>query len=60
MGSVALERLLKYHQYPLPGKITIAERVSSYMDPERNRSHSFQVFVEGLNAILEDASIEMQ
>lgn len=51
----ALERLLKYHQYPLPGKITVAENVSRHMKPDRNRSHSFQVFVEGLNAILEDA-----
>jgi hypothetical protein len=56
----ALERLLKYHQYPLPGKITIAEKVSKHMEPDRNRSHSFQVFVDGLNAILEDAGIEMQ
>jgi hypothetical protein len=56
----ALARLLKYHQYPLPGKITIAESVSEHMAPDRNRSRSFQVFVDGLNAILEDAGIEMQ
>jgi hypothetical protein len=30
------------------------------MAPDRNRSRSFQVFVDGLNAILEDAGIEMQ
>lgn len=56
----ALERLLQHHRYPVPGKISIAERVSQHMEPHRNRSHSFQVFLEGLNAILEHGGVEPQ
>lgn len=56
----ALERLLQYHHYPVPGKISIAEEVSQHMEPHRNRSHSFQVFLKGLNAILDHKSAELQ
>ncbi len=54
----ALQRLLHYHRYPLPGKISIAKKVSHHMNPDRNRSHSFQVFLQGLNAILQQACAE--
>jgi len=50
----ALERLLQrfgYHPEGLP-KITVAWNISKHMDPARNRSHSFQVFREGLQAVL--------
>jgi hypothetical protein len=49
----ALKRLLQYHRYPWPGKISVAERISQHMNPECNRSRSFKVFVDGLQAILE-------
>lgn len=48
--SEALERLLKrkgYHPEGVP-KIELARRVAQYMDPERNRSPSFQIFRDGL------------
>jgi len=50
----ALERLLQTAgQYPsgLP-KIETARRISQYMDPQRNRSHSFQVFRDSLRGLL--------
>lgn len=49
-----LERLLqrlRHHETGLP-KITVARDVSAHMDPARNRSHSFQVFREGLLALV--------
>lgn len=52
----ALHRLLTYHRYSVPGKITLAEQISRHMDPKRNRSHSFQMFMNGLQAILQHAS----
>ncbi len=48
-----LERLLqKLDYYPggLP-KIEVARRVSQYMDPDRNRSKSFQVFRQGVREL---------
>lgn len=48
----ALERLLQragYYPAGLP-KIETAKRISLYMDPEKNRSKSFRVFVEGMNS----------
>jgi len=56
----ALERLLQYNHYPVPGKISVAEEVSKHMEPHRNRSHSFQVFLRGLNAILDHERAELQ
>jgi hypothetical protein len=50
----ALERELKkagYYPTGMP-KIEVARNVSPHMDAERNRSHSFQVFVNGLKACL--------
>jgi hypothetical protein len=50
----ALERLLQkagYYSGGLP-KIEVARKVSEFMEPSRNRSKSFQVFKEGLEAVL--------
>ncbi len=50
----ALERELQrvgYHRGGLD-KITAAREISKHMQPERNRSRSFQVFCEGLRAIV--------
>ena len=52
--SEALERLLKqknhYTQRERLHKPTIAQNIAQHMVPSRNRSKSFQVFVEGLKA----------
>ena len=48
----ALERELKkagYYPTGMP-KIEVSRSISRHMDVERNRSHSFQVFVNGLKA----------
>ena len=52
--SEALERLLQRAGYYTGGmpKIQVAQQVSRHMSPERNTSHSFQVFREGLLACL--------
>ena len=50
--SEALERLLiqkKYYRGRMP-KTAVAQKVSQYMELDRNRSRSFQVFVNGLKA----------
>ena len=49
-----LHRFLKKHgiyrrHYP---KIEAARRIAAHMDPDRNRSHSFQVFRQGVEACL--------
>lgn len=55
----ALERLLKqtrdYKDY-LP-KREVAQNIAQHMEPSRNRSISFQVFVEGLKACVGEASL---
>ena len=48
----ALERLLvraRYYTGKLP-KVTVAQNIAQHMEPNRNRSKSFQVFLEGLKA----------
>ena len=48
----ALERLLRrlnYHRERLP-KIALAQNIAPHIEPSRNRSKSFQVFVDGLKA----------
>lgn len=48
-----LERILQKYGY-FPGgypKMAAAKQIASFMDPERNRSHSFQVFRRGLEAM---------
>ena len=50
----ALERVLQrigYHPGGLP-KVAAAREISLHMDPQRNRSKSFQVFRDGLLAIV--------
>ncbi len=50
----ALERLLiqkKYFKGRIP-KPTVAQNIARHMEPSRNRSKSFQVFVEGLKACI--------
>lgn len=50
----ALERLLvraRYYTGKLP-KVTVARNIAQHMEPERNRSRSFQVFVEGIKACI--------
>lgn len=46
----ALERILQRYRYYRSGmpKIEVARSISAYMDPERNRSKSFQVFRAGI------------
>ena len=55
----ALERLLvRKNYYPqaigLP-KIEAARTISRFMEPARNRSHSFQIFYDALRSILAEA-----
>ncbi len=53
----ALERVLRnagYHRGGLP-KIAAAKAISNHMMPERNRSHSFQVFRTGLLEAVQQA-----
>jgi len=48
-----LERILQkqgYHQGGFP-KILAARQISAQMEPARNRSHSFQVFCQGLGML---------
>lgn len=50
----ALERVLKragYYRAGMP-KTEVARSISQHMDPARNTSHSFGVFVSGIKAIL--------
>jgi hypothetical protein len=48
----ALERVLQKAGYFSSGirKIELARQISAIMDPDRNRSHSFKVFRDGLRA----------
>lgn len=50
----ALERVLQKAGYYKAGlaKIEAARRIALHMDPERNVSHSFQVFCDSLRALL--------
>ena len=50
----ALERLLQKHGYQLEGlrKIEVARRIAEHMDPDRNRSKSFQVFRDALRKLV--------
>ena len=58
----ALERLLKrlnYHREGLP-KTTLAQNIAPHMEPCRNASRSFQVFVEGLKACVGEGGLRNQ
>jgi hypothetical protein len=50
----ALEAILQRHRYFPSGmpKIEVARVISRYMEPERNRSRSFQVFRKGILELL--------
>ncbi len=48
----ALERLLKRSYKRVFPKTSVARNIAPYMEPSRNRSKSFQVFVEGLKACI--------
>lgn len=48
----ALHHLLTTHGYRVQGKRELARTIAPHMQPSRNRSHSFQVFVAGLRALL--------
>ena len=55
----ALERLLMrahYYKGKLP-KTEVAQNIAQHMEPNRNRSKSFQVFVEGLKACVGKESL---
>ena len=54
--SEALERLLKRSYKRVFSKTVVARNIAPHMDPNRNRSKSFQVFVEGLRACVEENS----
>ncbi len=49
----AFERILKRHGYFKTGlrKIEAAQAIAAYVEPERNRSHSFAVFRKALAAV---------
>ena len=54
-----LERLLiqiNYYKGRLP-KVTVAQNIAPHMEPSRNRSKSFQVFLEGLRACVGEESL---
>ena len=58
----ALDRLLrrlKYHRGRLR-KPAVARKIAQYMDPRRNRSRSFQVFIEGLKACVGEGGLRNQ
>ena len=56
----ALGRLLKsYYTKGLP-KTVVAQNIAPHMEPNRNRSRSFQVFVEGLKACVGEGGLRNQ
>ena len=57
--SEALENLLIQKNYYTNriSKPTVAEKIARHMEPSRNRSKSFQVFVEGLKACVGEESL---
>lgn len=50
----ALVRELARAGYGFAGKMAVARAISAHMQPERNRSHSFQVFRTGLSEMLSE------
>ena len=54
----ALGRLLeRYHRDFLPKRV-VAQNIAPHMEPSRNRSRSFQVFVEGLEACVGEHNLK--
>ena len=58
----ALDRLLRRLKYHRGGllKTTVAQNIAQHMEPCRNRSRSFQVFVEGLKACVGEGGLRNQ
>lgn len=57
----ALERLLRQLNYrERLSKTTLAQNIAQYMEPCRNRSKSFQVFIEGLKACVGEDRLRNQ
>ncbi len=58
----ALEHLLRQLNYHRGGllKTAVAQNIAQYMEPSRNRSKSFQVFVEGLKACVGEGGLRNQ
>ena len=57
----ALERLLKrLNDRERLSKTTLAQNIAPHMEPKRNRSKSFQVFVEGLEACVGQGGLRNQ
>ena len=57
-----LGRMLKqsnYHRGGLP-KTAVAQNIAQHMEPNRNKSRSFQVFVEGLKACVGEGDLRNQ
>lgn len=57
-----LERMLRqsnYHRGGLP-KTAVARSIAQHMDPNRNRSKSFQMFIEGLKACVGEGGLRNQ
>lgn len=55
--SEALERLLRQYYPNWFPKVEVARNIAAYMQPERNISRSFQVFVEGVKACVENYNV---
>ena len=49
--------LARYHRDFLPKKV-VAQNIAPHMEPSRNRSRSFQVFVEGLEACVGEDNLK--
>ena len=58
----ALDRLLRRLKYHRGGllKTAVAQNIAQHMEPSRNRSKSFQVFVEGLKACVGTGGLRNQ
>lgn len=56
----ALERLLKRYYRRGLTKTAVAQKIASHMEPNRNRSRSFQVFIEGLKACVGESRLRKQ
>lgn len=55
----ALAFLLNTYGYRMEGlpKLTVARTIAPHMEPSRNRSQSFQIFVAGLRALLSSGAL---
>ena len=56
----ALRRVLHYYYPQRLLKTTVAQKIAQHMEPYRNGSKSFQVFVEGLKACVGEGGLRNQ